>query len=566
MKSPRKLLAAVLAGVLAIAGAGWFLSTRLRSPADEAARRTPPKASLVTVAVERRKLVSTVAVNGTLEYGSPFPITLAGVVGGPAELQRATRAPRQGRLREGGVLMEVNGRPVFALRGKVPMHRTIAPGTKGDDVEQLQRALRRLGFGAAVTGVFDGATVAAVTRLYAKGGYEAQRPALADRQARDTLRKAVQTAKETLALEQRALDQGRDVLPLKIKLGNAEAELRAAESALEEAEDGRLTPEDQAKMDAADAAVRAAEEKLLEAEQALAEANRPAPTPSPSPGAGIRLLELKVANAGAELDSARRARDRLAEESAQARVKRLRELRTAARTAQEGLVTAEQALRHARQLSPAKLKVANAKKDVAAASSLLGEFLRTFGTSIPPGEVVFLPALPARVHKAKVKAGQMVEDEVATVTSSSFMVAGSVESGEAGLLREGLKASIELDSGQTYPATLSAVGEKAKVPGEEAPPAGSRPVLITPESMKGLKGLSGTSVAVKVTVGATDEPVLVVPVAAVVTAADGRARVQVETAQDRTREVEVRTGLTADGQVEVSGELKEGDRVVISGA
>ncbi|MEV4888241.1 peptidoglycan-binding protein [Nonomuraea sp. NPDC055795] len=566
MKSPRKLLAAVLAGVLAIAGAGWFLSTRLRSPADEAARRTPPKASLVTAAVERRTLVSTVAVNGTLEYGSPFPITLAGVVGGPAEPQRATRAPRQGRLREGGVLMEVNGRPVFALRGKVPMHRTIAPGTKGDDVEQLQRALRRLGFGAPVTGVFDGATVAAVTRLYAKGGYEAQRPALADRQALDTLRKAVQTAKETLALEQRALDQGRDVLPLKIKLGNAEAELRAAESALEEAEDGRLTPEDQAKADAADSAVRAAEEKLLEAEQALAEANRPAPTPSPSPGADTRLLELKVANAGAELDSARRARDRLAEESAQARVKRLRELRTAVRTAQEGLVTAEQALRHARQVSPAKLKVAHAKKDVAAASALLSEFLRTFGTSIPPGEVVFLPALPARVHKAKVKAGQTVEDEVATVTSSSFMVSGSVEPGEAGLLREGLKASIELDSGQTYPATLSAVGDKAKVPGEEAPPEGNRPVLIAPESMKGLKGLSGTAVAVKVTVGATDEPVLVVPVAAVVTAADGRARVQVETAPDRTREVEVRTGLTADGQVEVSGDLKEGDRVVISGA
>ncbi|MFI6296123.1 peptidoglycan-binding protein [Nonomuraea sp. NPDC050790] len=566
MKSPRKLLAAVLAGVLAVAGAGWFLSTRLRSPADEAARRTPPKASLVTAAVERRTLVSTVAVSGTLMYGSPFPITLAGVVGGAAELQRATRAPRQGRLREGGVLMEVNGRPVFALRGKVPMHRTIAPGTKGEDVEQVQRALRRLGFGAPVTGVFDRATVAAVTRFYAKRGYEAQRPALADRQAHDTLRRAVQTAKETLALEQRALDQGRDVLPLKIKLGNAEEELRAAESALEEAEDGRLTPEEQTRADAADSAVRAAGEKLLEAEQALAEASRPAPTPSPSPGADTRLLELRVANARAELDAARRARERLTDEGAQARVKRLRELRAAVRTAQEGLVTAEQALRHARQVSPAKLKVANAKKDVAAAASLLAEFLRTYGTSIPPGELVFLPALPARVHKTEVKAGQMVEDEVATVTSSSFTVSGSVEPAEADLLREGLKAGIELDSGRTYPATLTAVGEKAKLPGQEDPPPGTLPVLITPGSMKGLKGLSGTVVSAKVTVGATDEPVLVVPVAAVVTAADGRARVRVETAPDRTEEVEVRTGLTADGQVEVTGDLKEGDRVVIGGA
>ncbi|YCK39044.1 hypothetical protein ACNF49_34850 [Actinomadura sp. ATCC 39365] len=47
------------------------MGTRLRSPADEAAARRPPVPSLVTVEVERRRLVATVVVSGTLEYGSP---------------------------------------------------------------------------------------------------------------------------------------------------------------------------------------------------------------------------------------------------------------------------------------------------------------------------------------------------------------------------------------------------------------------------------------------------------------------------------------------------------------
>ncbi|SEN73294.1 peptidoglycan-binding protein [Nonomuraea pusilla] len=575
---PRRLLTGVIAGVVLAAGAGWAVSTRLRSPADEAARRAAPPASLVTAAVERRKLVSTIVVSGTLEYGSPLPISLAGVVGGTSETQRATRAPRPGRLREGAVLMEVNGRPVFALRGSVPMHRTIAPGAKGDDVRQLQRALRRLGYGAPVTGVFDRATIAAVTRMYAKKGYEAQQPTLTDRQQYDTLRKAVQTAQETLATEQKNLDQGLDVRPLKMKLANAKADLAAAERALGEAESQELTPEDEGKLAAADAAVRAAEERLAQAEQELDAARNP-PTPAatatpqptavprPTSSADTSLLEMRVDNARADLAAAQEARDRAMEEARQARSKRIEELRKTARTAKEAKAMAEQALRQARQLSPTRLKVAGARKDVAAAKEMLAEFARTYGTSIPPGEVVFLPKLPARVEKVSVKPGQQVEKEIATVTGSAFAVTGSVEATESDLLRVGMAASIELDSGKTYKATLTAVGDQARTPGAEAPPNGAQPVLLTPASMKGLK--AGTAVTARVTVGATEEPVLVVPVAAVVTAADGRARVQVEYATDRTREVEVRTGLTADGNVEVTGvtgALKEGDRVVVSGA
>ncbi|MEV0379292.1 peptidoglycan-binding protein [Nonomuraea sp. NPDC050643] len=581
MRSSHRTLAGVLTGVVLIAGAGWAVSTRLRSPADEAARRAAPAASLITATVERRKLVSTVVLSGTLEYGSPLPITLAGVVGGTSEMQRATRAPRKGRIKEGAVLMEVNGRPVFALRGQVPMHRTIAPGGRGDDVEQLQRALRRLGHTAPVSGVFDQATVAAVTRLYARKGYEAQQPTLTDRQTYETLRKAVRSAQESLATEQRTLDQGRDVLPLKVRLTNARADLTSARAALQEAGSREFTPADETRLAAADAAVRAAEEKLQEAERALDEARTkpttapttapttgptgtPTAVPTPPAATDTSLLELKADNARADLADARQARELALEEARQARAAKLEELRKAVRTAKDAVVTAEQALRQARQLSPSRLKVAGARQDVAAARAMLAEYSRTYGVSVPPGEIVFLPKLPARVRKVSVKPGQRVEDEVATVTGSAFVVTGSVEPAESELLRAGMDATIELDTGRSYPARLTAIGDKAKVPGAEQPVEGAQPVLFTPSSAKGLR--TGAAVTARVTVGATEEPVLVVPVAAVITSADGKARVRVEYATDRTQDVEVRTGLTADGNVEVAGALKEGDRVVVSGA
>ncbi|MDF5751619.1 peptidoglycan-binding protein [Spongiactinospora sp. TRM90649] len=495
-RSPRRVLGAVIAGVVAIAVAGWFVAGRLRSPADEAALRQPPKASLVTAPVERRGLTSTVAVNGALEYGSPVTVTLAGTVGstgqegvagqGAASAQLVTRAPRTGRIREGRPLMEVNGRPVFALAGKVPMHRTITPGTGGADVRQLQRALRRLGYGAPTSGKFDAGTADAVRRWYRAQGYRAQEPGPAARQTLDELGKALQTAEETLAADRAALAEANDIRLLRARLANARADLRAARKA-----EQRGKP------------LRAAQEAVLAAEQAL---------------------------------------------------------RTAERTG-----------------GPLRLKISNGRKNLDRARANLAEYRETYGVAVPPGEIVFLPKLPARLSKASVRAGDAVRAAIGTVTGSSFVVNGSVDDQEAELMRPGLAAVIETPSGDTYPARLAALGADARTApeqeggqangrDEEAPVAGSVPVRVTPTKAKGLAALAGTAVTVRITIGKTEGEVLAVPVSAIVTAADGKARVQVEYATDRTRMVEVRTGLTADGLVQVDGDLKEGDRVVISDA
>jgi hypothetical protein len=589
MRSSKRTLSGVLAGIVVIAGAGWAVGTRLRSPADEAALRQPPKPSLVTSPVVRRKLTSTVTVSGTLAYGSPLPVFLAGVVGGTAETQRVTRAPHPGAIREGSVLMEVNGRPVFALRGRVPMHRTMAPGTRGRDVGQLQAALRRLGFTTPATGVFDRSTAAAVRRWYGGRGYTAQEPDLAARRELETLRQAVQTAQETLAADRKALDAGRDVRPLKLKLDNAREDLRAAERALEREDLRELIPEEARRLEALRQAARTAEEASLTAEQALAAAK---------PEDDRRLLEVKASNARQDVQAAEEALASFDQEVADARETRLAGAGAAVRRAQEAVSTAEQALRQARQTSPLRLKVANGRRNLAGAKAILAEYLRTYGVSVPPGEIVFLPRLPARLDKAAVRPGDAVEGEVATVTSAAFAVTGSVESKEAGLLRKGMKATLETGDGAELSAVLTATGEAARlataapggsgdtgggsggtggtgggsgaVSGRSGGRFGSVPVLLTPTAAKGLRELVGTTVTVKISVGSTESAVLTVPVAAVVTSADGRPRVQVELPGDRTRDVTVTTGLAADGNVQVTpveqGALEEGDRVVVGGA
>lgn len=80
-----------------------------------------------------------------------------------------------------------------------------------------------------------------------------------------------------------------------------------------------------------------------------------------------------------------------------------------------------------------------------------------------------------------------------------------------------------------------------------------------------LAGQAEASVKVTIEVGASDGKVLTVPLAAIRTSADGKARVQVER-DGGVRDVSVTVGLSAAGLVEVKpagGTLERGDKVVV---
>jgi hypothetical protein len=216
--SSRKQLGALVGAVVLVGAGGWIAGTQVRSPADAAAAHTAPKAGPVTVAVQRQSLTATVVASGSVEFASPRPLALAGAVGtgasaaagGEVAEQRITKAPVAGtKVKEGDVLMTVNGRPVLALAGTVPMYRALGPGASGDDVKQLQRALRRLGFDpGSISGTYRQSTAAAVTSWYTSKGYEAQKPSADDEQQLGQLQQAVSAAQQTLLTTNSASGSG----------------------------------------------------------------------------------------------------------------------------------------------------------------------------------------------------------------------------------------------------------------------------------------------------------------------------------------------------------------------
>ncbi|HTI24785.1 MAG TPA: peptidoglycan-binding domain-containing protein [Kutzneria sp.] len=171
---PRRVMLLVVCAALATGAAGWAVGAQITSPADAAAAHQPPPASLITVAVAKQALASTITAQGTISYTGATPLTLTGTVGG-ATTQLVTRAPAVGAtVGSGQRLLEVSGRPVFLLPGQVPMYRTLSDGMKGDDVRQLQQALTALGYGHLSSGTFDVATQIQVKRWYEHAGYEPQ--------------------------------------------------------------------------------------------------------------------------------------------------------------------------------------------------------------------------------------------------------------------------------------------------------------------------------------------------------------------------------------------------------
>ena len=165
-------LALSLLGVVLLAVVSWIAGSKIQSPAEAAARTAPPTPSPILVPVEERVLSSDVITRGTARFGLPQSISLA-----PSPLKSEpaiiTRLPARGaQLKEGDVMLTASGRPVFLLQGDTPVYRDLVLGSSGEDVRQLETALKRLKFDPGpVDGVFDEKTSAAVAGLYASAGY-----------------------------------------------------------------------------------------------------------------------------------------------------------------------------------------------------------------------------------------------------------------------------------------------------------------------------------------------------------------------------------------------------------
>ncbi|MCY0947541.1 peptidoglycan-binding protein [Streptomyces antarcticus] len=206
MSRRRAWVAAVAVGAVLLSGAGVAASLVIKSPAQTAAEAGPPPLDVLVAQVEKRVLRDTVIVRGTVTSAQSLQVTPAVAGGEGAATPVVTKvAVRQGdRVDAGKVLLEVSGRPVFALPGGLPVYRDLKPGATGDDVKQVQKALSGLGHGTGSdrAGRFGAGTKAALGSFYRSIGYDPL-PAVADRG------EAVRAAEDAVTSGERSLEDAR---------------------------------------------------------------------------------------------------------------------------------------------------------------------------------------------------------------------------------------------------------------------------------------------------------------------------------------------------------------------
>ncbi len=156
--------------IVATFGGGWVAAHQFQSPAQREATARPPAPGPLFVPIESGVLSDRVSGSGSVTYERTDTITVSGggvVTGRPLAVGRTIGA--------GGILTEIESRPVFVFAGKFPFYRDLARGDQGADVAQLQSGLRAAGHPVpqSETGTFGVATSAAVKALYAADGYVA---------------------------------------------------------------------------------------------------------------------------------------------------------------------------------------------------------------------------------------------------------------------------------------------------------------------------------------------------------------------------------------------------------
>lgn len=186
------------------------------------------------------------------------------------------------------------------------------------------------------------------------------------------------------------------------------------------------------------------------------------------------------------------------------------------------------------------------------------------------GSVVFQPAeVLIASHSVAVGASVAPGAGIATVSAQQRVVQLDLRVEDLGLAQVGAAATVTLPDGSSVGGSVRSVDSPAapvaaaEPPGEGAPKPPTVPVIVQLADQGPAAAFPQSTVTVSI-VGAESEPLLSVPVAALVALDDQRFAVEVPDAAGALTRVEVSTGLFAAGRVEVSGTgIAEGTRVVV---
>jgi hypothetical protein len=561
----------VLFGVVALVAAalvaGFLAASLVHSPADVAARTAAPTPSPILVPIEERVLSSSIVTRGTARFGLPRAIALA-----PSPLKASagliTTLPlRNAQLEEGGVMLTASGRPVLVLQGATPAYRDLTPGISGSDVRQLEAGLERLGFEPGpVDGSFDQKTSAAVAAWYEAAGWEPFGPTPDQRKEIETLAYDFGDASR-LSLAARAAAAA---AALTVDSARASAEhsnrLAAAELAARRADQARLignphnglplaVKSERARAERADTAAQA-ELSAMIAERAVIVLDPR--QPETAKAAAEARLELARANSlSTELEG------RLAVQAAE----------RDSSLASEQLELAEAALEASKLAGEMSIratldgqKVAELDARLAAErANRLGAQLTLarsrLGVQVPVDEIVFIPALPARVEELSAQVGDPASGPVMAVTDNQLAIDSALPLDSAPLIHPGMP--VEIDEQALGIKATGVIEQVASTPGTRGVDGYHFYFEVRVDDTP--TRLEGFSLRLKIPIESTQGAVTAVPISALSLAPDGTSRIQVQR-EGVLEYVTVEPGLSAGGFVEVTprdAALGAGDLVVV---
>lgn len=523
-----RTVALVLAVFALAVVAVWLTAQRVTLEALAPAETTAPPRAIITAPVERRALAETIVSRGVVVVERTIH------VGAPALLDRvpvvvAIDVVPGDMVREGERLLDISGRPVIYLWGKIPQYRSLGPSDSGEDVKQLQRALARLGlFEHDIDGIFGEKTSMAVADLYLRHGYTPvsgsdDEGAVTDAQDR------VQAATEAVRIAEDSREQA--------LVGQADA-IAAAEAGVNEA------------VNELEASELAADNAIAESQLWLEQAQEFLDTLTEDAGAG----EADLAVARTEL---------LAAESALAEAQ-LAKIH-AVESHSDRLAIAQSALDSARTqgTAPEDAAVTNAKRELSDTIDARSAATRAAGAIVPLGEIVFGPDAALPVLDVTVEVGSYVGDNerLISLATDKPSLRVPISPIEASLLHADSEVLVGSDdTGSMAEGTLEDIRLNA-IDANDPAPGG---LAIVSSSSLTLE-MVGDSLRVVFVIATTPEAV-VVPTAAIwssgaggtfVTKFDGTNRSEVEVAV-----VNAVGGLTAI--TDASGRLLEGDEVIVS--
>ncbi len=554
-------MAVVAAVAVLSAGVGWIAGQRIKSPAEIAAEQAPPEPSLITVPVEMRGLSQSLVVRGTVRSNESTPLE-ATSVSGETIITRLTKEASS-ELVEGDVAIEVAGRPIFVLEGSLPVFRNLIPTLEGPDVEQLERALSRLGHDpGTIDGVFDGDTADAVEQLYRDAGYKPVEPTDTDLAALKTERQAVDQAVTDVADAEKRLTEAKAGPPESTRIqldqavSDAEDELAAAEAAA-----GVTTAVEARKAAEAEAATAKAAADTAAARLAEAQGGTHPDTGAPPTPDELADLESESEAAADALATANAAVTQAKEAETEA---------SAGNNKQIELAKTNLALAQANRTEQLATDTADAEETLKAARLRLTEARASLANTqsvvdsqFPAAELYFLPSLPRKVQSISVEVGQRPQGPVMTVTGSGTSITSAVASSDRRLISVGDTAVLEdEDLGITAEATITFIADS---PGGGETASDRYLVKIDPIEDLPEEALN-VNFRITIPVTASDGEVMAVPLAALSAGTDGTTRVEVERSPGQTELVRVNAGLKAEGFVEIDvleGDLEAGDRVVV---